>query len=62
MMADFAYYPLSPAGAAAAAVGDDDDDVEAIRCRDLVDHAGDRRCFVEGRDDEAQRLHRIPQF
>jgi hypothetical protein len=27
-----------------------------------VDHARDRLCLIEGRDDEAQRLHRIPQF
>src|ERR1700690_776126 len=39
-----------------------DDEVEAMRHRDLVDHARDRLCLIEGRDDEAQRLHRIPQF
>jgi hypothetical protein len=58
MIEDFAYDPLCPAGA--AAVGDDD--VETIRRRDLVDHATDGFRLVEGRDDEAQRLHRIPQF
>jgi transposase InsO family protein len=43
-----------------AAVGDDD--VEAIRRRDLTDHGPDGFRLVEGRNDEAQRLHRIPQF
>jgi hypothetical protein len=44
----------------AADIGDDD--VGATSHRNLSDHAADRLRLVEGRNDEGQRLHRIPQF
>jgi hypothetical protein len=49
---------LDPVGA--AAIGDND--VRTIGRRDLEDHGTNGVRLVEDRDDEAQRLHRIPQF
>ncbi len=49
---------LGPVSAAAIS----DDDVRTIRRRDLADHGTNGVRLVERRNDEAQRLHRIPQF
>ena len=49
---------LGPVGA--AAIGDND--VRTIGRRDLEDHGTNGVRLVEGRDDQAQRLQRIPQF
>lgn len=38
------------------------DDVPAIGIGDFADDGADRRSLVEGGNDEAYRLHRIPQF
>jgi hypothetical protein len=50
----------SPRPVGATAVGDDG--VETIGRGNLADHCADCLRLIEGRNDEAYRLHRIPQF